>query len=199
MEQHHAELYALEVQRQYSFASIAYQSLRSELLNRGPDWQLRAFAAAQAILTSAAQTSKLFWPFPPDSDQSDRVKRAIARGEYLQEIIGPDPVLMSRNVRNSVEHYDDRLDAFFSKDTTSGLYESLIGSKASKYAHGKVVWLRHLDPETMVYSFLGKEVHLEKLVVAMREASAAANRWIDGPSLTALLQEEAARVAQLDE
>lgn len=195
-----AMLYVLEVQRQSSFANIAGRSLRFQLETRGPDWQLHAFAAAQGILTAAAQVSKLLWPYPPEADQSNVVERANARGEYLQQIIGPDPVLKSRNVRNSIEHFDAHLDRFFSKDTNFSIYESQIGSKASTYVPpGKVVWIRHLDPETMVYSFFKKQVNLDQLIVAMRNASDAANRSIQGDELTALLKEEAERVARLDD
>jgi hypothetical protein len=65
------------------------------------------FSAAQAIVAAAGMMSKMLWS--PSKEPT-----AVARGAHLRAELGVTDasILKTRNVRNSLEHLDERLDEY---------------------------------------------------------------------------------------
>jgi len=77
---------------------------------------IETWGSIQAFLGAAANVSKILWPN----------KKYADRGESLREFLGieKDNPLSSREFRNHFEHYDERIEEYFS-NTLGGLYVDL--------------------------------------------------------------------------
>lgn len=76
---------------------------------------LEVWCSIQSILVSAGNVSKILWP----------VKNKL-RGERLRELlkVEADNILSSRKFRNYFEHYDEKIDNWFSR-RANGVYVDL--------------------------------------------------------------------------
>ncbi|MBM4512223.1 hypothetical protein GS445_02075 [Rhodococcus hoagii] len=145
----------------------------------------RAFAAAQAILTSAALVSKMLWMSAPKPNPSEEDERQAAqskeRCKTLRRELGIKsiPVLESRRVRNSFEHFDAHLDTFFGDSPNTTVADRNIGPKDMIVIAGAPPrYLRHLDPERHEVSVLSETVSLLEVVQAVEEVAGKANAWL---------------------
>lgn len=77
--------------------------------------QLEAWCSIQSILVAAGNVSKILWP----------IKNKL-RGERLRKLlkVDADNILSNRKFRNYFEHYDEKIDEWFSK-RASGVYVDL--------------------------------------------------------------------------
>jgi hypothetical protein len=68
-------------------------------------------STVQEALTHAAALSRFFWP-------ASKTPLALARGRRLREAfaLGDDSPLRARQLRNTFEHFDERLDRFLLED-----------------------------------------------------------------------------------
>ena len=116
MDARHLETYLQEVIHQHRLASIAAEQLNAALQSEVPGATASAFAAAQGILTAAAQVSKLAWADTGRDWTHERVDFARRRAAAVREVIKPAPILQTRAVRNAVEHLDERIDSVYLED-----------------------------------------------------------------------------------
>lgn len=116
-------------------------------------------AAIQQILYASAMVSKFLWPI------SQR-PFPVARGGALRNLLGingngRDHPLNSREVRDSIEHYDERLDAFVAKDyNTFVLSGWTIGTAAMIEMFGtdnSSPLIRIIDKDNLVIRHLGRD------------------------------------------
>src|SRR6266545_4055192 len=100
--------YLIEVVRQATYALTAIdQALQVTSEPNGSE----AWPSVQTFLTAVANVSKLLWPIRPD-DNNDKARWRKFRGEQLRAELGIDETsaLRSRVVRDSADHFDERLD-----------------------------------------------------------------------------------------
>ncbi|WP_314097866.1 hypothetical protein [Microbacterium foliorum] len=177
------ERYVEEIDTQARFAAASAKILNDGLSSDSPGATLICFSGAQGILTAGALVSKLLWADTGRDWEPERVAFAVARAEALREIVGvaKDSILKVRAVRNSVEHFDARLDDLLRKHPTANTIDSSVIPK-SMMSVDNLVYLRHIDPETMTYSALDDEINLQALFSAIQEAGTAAREWIQKQS-----------------
>lgn len=128
--------------------------------NTNEDQQTAIAAAVQQILYASAMVSKFLWPISKKGFPS-------ARGAILRELLGVDTderthPLNSRDVRDSVEHYDERLDAFVAKDYNTFVFSGwTIGSAAIIDTFGtdnSSPLIRIIDSDNLVIRHLGRDL-----------------------------------------
>ena len=101
--------YIAEIVRQATYALAAVdQALH---LNQDPERHSGAWLAVQSFLTATANISKLLWPAGVQKDDTESRWRKF-RAERLRADLEVDEssALKDRKVRNSADHFDERID-----------------------------------------------------------------------------------------
>lgn len=171
--------YLIEMMRQRDFAlhsANGYIAARKKFKQQKFTYgnSVEMYAAAQALLTAAAQISKLLWVVMPKenppgsgfSDQEYAAKRtfSLARAKAVRKALNvtDDSILKNRQVRNAVEHFDERMDTHIF--TGAGpLVDSNISSINDVDGLLQDSLLRHIDPYTNQISVLDKAIRLKDL------------------------------------
>jgi hypothetical protein len=172
--------YVLEIQQQCDVFEVAMKLLNADLaamdglsLDDVPEWR-RSFTSAwihiQAILTAAAALSRFFWP-------RRGTKRPAPRHEELREEFGltGESILADRTVRDSFEHFDERIDRFLTGDEARFRASLIIGKRESWDGDGMVL-VRLFDPESREVYILGEVIRLDVLADAVSHLAAQAAR-----------------------
>ena len=109
----------------------------------------------QNIINQPAALSRFFWPIKSD-DQTQ------ARGAYLRSVfsINDNSVLKSREIRNAIEHFDERLDKFTSKTIAGNIYPNYVGNTPQQ---GSVPFFtfRAFYYDTNYFEVLGEKIALK--------------------------------------
>lgn len=125
----------------------------------------KAFAEAQAILIAAANISKILW-----TGGRKATPESIVRAKELRDLLGVKGrwSLSQRTVRNSFEHFDDRLDEWGA--TGAGFADCNVGSIKDMEAlvPAKEIF-RHIDPSTATITFQGKRFDLPRMLVEIKK------------------------------
>jgi hypothetical protein len=173
------EFFVREVQRQAQFGLDAWGALQQSLRRSAID-HVEIWANVQSLLVAAGITSRLLWP---------AAEKSRARGRSLREMlrVADDSPLVSRRIRDSFEHFDERLDAW-ADEMRTGPQPGLIGdSNVGPFAQIEGAdprhFLRHLDHTSWTLYFRGERYELIpvarellRLVGATQEALAATAR-----------------------
>ncbi|MEV8442064.1 hypothetical protein AB0425_32195 [Actinosynnema sp. NPDC051121] len=101
--------YVAEIVRQASYALAAVQQALS--LSRDPQRRAEAWPAVQSFLTATAIISKLLWPVRAEgADLKSRWRRFRADRLRAELMISDTSALRDRKVRDSADHFDERID-----------------------------------------------------------------------------------------
>ncbi|KAA0960877.1 hypothetical protein FQ142_08325 [Microbacterium sp. ANT_H45B] len=176
MDDSQLERYVREVAHQAALAEISADLLRESADLEGVVDIPRCFHAAQGLLTTGAQLSKLFWADTQNEWPRERKDFAYDRASSLRAVFKPAEVLKRRAVRNAVEHYDARLDEAMIQGPQDMIDISIIAEGALGQSGA---FLRVIDPDTLAYRSLDDSVSLPDLYSAIRAAGDAAARWLD--------------------
>lgn len=149
-----------------------------------------AYKCADQVASEAAMVAKYLWPIKPNlakkrspDYEASCLRRAFSehRGNVLRAALDVDDTnpLNDRDLRNSIEHFDERIDARLLSSDRILVGQSwgprhLIGLPE----HAGEVLLRHYDPTTGIYSVLDTRISLpavtaELEVLATRAKNAA--------------------------
>lgn len=181
MNNRHLALCLRELVHQKELATVAASHLNDAIAATGEDaraMNVRLLGAAQGILTAAAQISKLLYADTLRDWSDERVKFALDRAKAVRAVVQPGEILQRRSVRNSVEHYDARLDDALFAEPGALIVDANVSPKRMIVAPG-AIWLRNLDPESLTYSALDAEVSLRDLYRAIEEVAGRAQAWLD--------------------
>jgi len=116
--------------------------------NRSNDYQAAvddALVILLEIMNHAASLSRYFWPV------SNREPHR-GRGQRLRDVYtidGHSP-LKNRNVRNAVEHFDERLDNLLSEFPTSNILPSYFGSRANFDTQSAICFIGYLVDDQVI-------------------------------------------------
>lgn len=102
-----------EIVLQSKIALRAGERLQSESSSSD---QVEVWSSIQSILVAAGNVSKILWP--------DRLYKA--RGERLRQLLNVEMnnLLSNRDFRNHFEHYDERIEKWFSNNSST-VYKDL--------------------------------------------------------------------------
>jgi hypothetical protein len=149
-------IYFHEVIRQASLFAYGIEQIESALDPNPPAERKDGVILAAGItvaLAASGVVSKLLWPITRDS-------WSIRRGRSLRSAlaVSDGSALESRDVRDSLEHFDERLDAF-SRETynTFGSFHWLVMSHRHPLGDSNAMpILRYIDPETLIIRLPGR-------------------------------------------
>lgn len=122
---------------------------------------IEVWCAIQSILMAAGNLSKILWPR----------EKFSARGEYLRKLLSVDKnnILSDRKFRDHFEHYDERIDAWFKKNSSAVYSDLAIDS--FEYIWGRDYDTRHrvYNPLTKTLAFRGDSIDLAAVLNALEE------------------------------
>lgn len=186
MDRRSADAYVREIVNQEAIAADALARLYL-LLESPPRSTHSIFGAAQAIMTAAAQMSKLFWADLDSRWTEERREFAKSRAKYLRRALKPDELLSMRKVRNSIEHFDSRLDDLLIATPDINIADLNVAPEGAIRIGG--VFLRHLDNENLTLKVLDVEANLIEVMTAMNGVAERAEQWLE-ESLRLMMEEE---------
>jgi hypothetical protein len=125
------------------------------------------------LVLAAGNISKILWPARSKSKQ---------RGRDLRDMLGvsDDSVLCSRDLRDHLEHFDERLERHATENCT--VVDSNIGD-LTMVSVGNALFLRNYDPRKEEVTFLNETYQLAPLVSAvcqLRSSIASAQSKLQG-------------------
>ncbi len=123
----------------------------------------------QSIAVHAAALSKYFWPVG---------KRYRPRGEYLRGKLGiaADSPLENRDLRNQLEHLDEKLDDYFKEQAFSGnVFPEFFGPEPNRNGP-KALFFRAYFINTGDFEVLGKRYAMPALVTELARVHAELQR-----------------------
>lgn len=146
---------ALEAWENRHLDTFGYMAHHQRLRERHDAADLRAKASIQALLTAAANISKLFDP-PPSSRPTSQ-----QRGTALKTSLGLDstplPNVSNRRLRDAFEHIDEKLDELHTPRKTAGITTLMDWNfgPAALFDVGasQDTWYRRYDPQTTHLTF----------------------------------------------
>jgi len=189
-------VYIHEIINQCEAVELAVNGFNSALQANSSGSVPLAFANVQSILAASAMLSKLLWPQPSARDRDgnrltgeaeQQRLRTVQRGRSLRTllIVGSDntqPLEDNRTVRNSFEHFDERLDAFIymeSQGSRNIVDRNIVPLGAIVMNGSEPKHLRRIDPQTVSVSVLDDKVDLQPLVNLVQAVKSRATSWLE--------------------
>lgn len=145
---------------------IEFQSeLAARAAERLATWEdhadsIETWSAIQSILIAAGNVSKILWPPRRES---------VPRGKMLRELLHVDDrsALSDRNFRNHFEHFDERIEDWFSSTHSAHYTDQVIGLCPIRDFPQTVH--RAYDPLTQTLIFRGESMNLASILGALDE------------------------------
>lgn len=145
-----------EIDLQIRFALTAFENITK----KGEGDLITTFSSIHSFLTHCANISRLLWS--PASNHNSSIKKEL--GDDLSALLNIPTLslLKNRKFRDDLDHYDERLiewikNAYPNKQATTDL---VIGEKLQNKG---MLYLRHYEPQSHVYTFNNKELNLKDL------------------------------------
>ncbi|MBF4568771.1 hypothetical protein ITJ57_08300 [Plantibacter sp. VKM Ac-2880] len=119
------KMFQREIHRQAEFATVAIRDVEVIVNSDQPD-SIRFWYAMDAALGAIARLSDILWPA---KNRGPDVAKVRARGQALRARfgIGESTYLADKSVRNSLEHFAERMDDWAEKTSGAGFLDSHIG------------------------------------------------------------------------
>lgn len=173
-------IYQMEVKQQCVYALIALQEMQDRLANPEQgfheDGTYRFWSAMQTFLGACATISKLCWPSEArkKGESLDEVQFRTKRGQELRQSLGltDSSPLKDKELRNSFEHIDERLDQWANHSPHRMLMSRCIGEPGAFVIDPPMAptdWVGYLDRSTMEVTFQGPSVPLNPMALAVRQ------------------------------
>ena len=181
------KIYLLEAATQCQFAINAVLTLNNlmpkldEATNNGDvelqtTLQQEIFRNIHSILTHASNVSKIFWPSTPrrrsgesEANYHSRCSSLpkLVRAAELRELLAlPENThaLKSRELRDHLEHFDERLDHWQAHSERKNYFHDSIGSREYLSGVDDIDIKRWYDPSRKRMIFRGESFDLQELV-----------------------------------
>lgn len=140
----------------------------------------KIFSFIEDFALRAGNASKILWP------QRDRGLTKM-RGETLRQLIGVDRShsLYSRDLRNHIEHWDERLDVWVSNNKNNVFVDKIIGPPGEVMSSdgSALLALRQFDPSNGAIYFAGEIFNINKIadgckdILIRLDKLASSNDW----------------------
>lgn len=123
---------------------------------------VRLIYELQTALTHAAAVSRFFWPASRDALSTARA----ARLRFGYDVGDNDP-LANRDLRNAIEHFDERLDQFLATNPMGPIVDMVFGdNRLANEQLGHV--LRLVDPDANIFVLLGQKFRFDEVELSLR-------------------------------
>ena len=139
-------------------SKIAQRAAENLFATRNHGDQIDVWSSIQSVLVAAGNVSKILWP----------QKKYAKRGELLRTMLNIEEsnLLSDRKFRNHFEHYDERIEEWFEKNSSASYRDPVIDP--FKPIWGKLT-VRHraYNPLTQVLTFRGESIDLGEALKAL--------------------------------
>jgi hypothetical protein len=125
----------------------------------------RHYYFLQSLLTALGNISKILWPIMKKGDEQGNEIRET-RGKELREALNVkgDSALRSRKLRDTFEHFDERMDTWFGAEERQRFSDRNVGSMEGVIIPSEKDRLRTFDTETWTLTCLGKKFELSPAI-----------------------------------
>lgn len=169
---YHRIFYIRSIRFSAGRATAAFARLRECLPNERTEADTEeAIFTLQEALGHCAAVSRYFWPISDD-------KLAVSRAKNLRttfDLDEADPLFTVRAVRNAVEHFDERLDRFCSRDPVGTIFDLIVTDNSLADEQVTHV-LRLADPWAEIFVLFGKKHSYAGLEDSIRRIHAQSRR-----------------------
>lgn len=152
-------VYLEEITHQVAHVLYAAKALKKALRSMRRKGNEEVYFALHSLLAAAGNISKLLWPREGGGTgkaAEQRRRRGVAVRHLLRAT--SESVLRSRELRNHIEHYDERLDAFVASGVQNRL-DRVVTTKEKIKALGLATTPDRLfNPKTGVFSYREDDV-----------------------------------------
>jgi hypothetical protein len=123
--------------------------------------QIEVWSSIQSILVAAGNVSKILWPSKEYSE----------RGKRLRELLKVEDnnILSDRKFRNHFEHYDERIEDWFKKQSSAVYSDLAVDPFKSIWGNGHSNHHRAYDPLTQTLTFRGESFDLAAVLKELKE------------------------------
>lgn len=169
----HQLIYLQEIQSQCRMAQqasivleqVLEQTEATQTIEEGAMKTAEVFRNVHSMLTHVASISQLLWP-------GIHVKtRRKVRAQELRSLLhlsDEENVLSRRDLRNDLEHFDERLDCWADRvENPRDFWQDFIGSwdvPVEQFKAKPINVMRHFDPDTRTFRFQGKPWNIPEIV-----------------------------------
>ncbi len=210
MDDHVRDVYLFEAVKQAQFGLNAHGGLMNVLgrLRSGVetlDFATRntlhneVFRSLHSLLSHASNVSRLFWPAPPRrgkgetaSAHASRIARhpQSRRAAFLRAAagLGPQHALKSREIRDHLEHFDERLDRWAATSVGKSIVQDLIGGPNTISGIADEDMMRWYDPTTHSLRFQGAKYEIRAITDGLADVSDASTRVLASSGFGAALR-----------
>lgn len=120
---------------------------------------------------------------PLSTDEEASRQRTLARGKELRRALSNIQdfhILQKRAVRNSLEHFDERLDQYlFEAGEGANIFDRNIGPPGMIQIDGEIPrYLRHIDPQNSTITVLDVDANLQNIMNALQTLKGRAQQLI---------------------
>ena len=180
MESQREEQFLSELETQVNFAIFSIEQINI-YLNNLSNYEMLKFITkdnedyfwyyAQNLIVYSGNISKLLWGvYPMKITKEKRERRMKERLAFRRKLdIAKSPILEHRDLRNALEHIDEKLEDFTVElqaiilNKNIGPVKGMISIGDNDLDISKVKNLRHYDQITKTYYFYGNSANLEEL------------------------------------
>ena len=178
-------IYSTQINNQIIYAKISIDNI---LNSSGVSAQL-IFSNIESLLCACGNLSKLFIPI---KNKPEREKNLISDFNISKDcFIKKFPIISDRNVRDSFEHFDERIDYFIknhdskNKDFADCNIGTITndGSTSAGFCNPNSVYMRHYDNENKIISVVKRNsfdtiaINIEKLQEELLELEKLCPLW----------------------
>lgn len=171
MESIREDLFIDELKTQIDFALFSVDEMKEVLKtleSRAKIDSDRFWYNAQNFVVYSANISKILWGVKDRNYQKNQIRKQ-ERNQLRNKLkIENNSRLKNRNLRNALEHIDEKLEDFTSEpqsiilNRNIGPVKNMISIAGDVYDISKEKNLRHFDPNTNILYFYGEKVNLEE-------------------------------------
>ena len=144
---------AIDAVRTSNYSLDRWEEWIDDAEKRGPNEEL-IFDGLQALILSAAALSRYFWPSRNESPHKERAER-------LRNALGVDSgsALHNRDLRNALEHFDERLDRYLLNGPAGRFLPSYLGNAPEDH-EVPTHFFRAYYTEPAVFEVLGERYEI---------------------------------------
>lgn len=153
------EVFEHEILHQWDIAARSVSMMNAVLNDQSLDTGLFWFGM-DAALGALGNISKVFFPLGKVDTETGR-RRAYMRREYG---ITENSLLHSRDARNGFEHFDERLDTWFSNSSRKNFADRNIAGPGGIVGLDSTDFARNFDPESNTVTVFGVSLDFQALV-----------------------------------
>jgi len=129
----------------------------------------------QDFINFAGNISKMLWPIKKE-------ELFISRGKEFRELIEveDESILKNRDIRNAVEHFDEKLDLYLEKFPVGTIYPKYVGPYES-YFNECTHFFRAYFTDTSIFQILNTKIEINPLIIELNKIRSVMAKKVDLP------------------